>query len=76
MPITRTKVTKRKLEAVHNKVLEPKCSKDGNAKFKILQEKFDLLEQENKKNLEVINRLREDVLLLTNKNLRKTIATF
>ena len=74
MPITRTKVTKRKLEAVHNKVLEPKCSKDGNSKFKILQEKFDLLEQENKKNLEVISRLREEVLLLTNKNLRKTEA--
>ena len=49
--MTRTKVTKRKLESVHNKVLEPKCTKEANSKFKTLQDKFAALEKENTKNL-------------------------
>ena len=33
--MTRKKVTKRKLEAVHNKVVEPECTTEPHTKFEI-----------------------------------------
>ena len=70
--MTRTKVTKRKLESVHNKVLEPKCTKEANSKFKTLQDKFSALEKENTKNLEVIEKLKEEIVLLSSGKTRDT----
>ena len=59
-PMERTKVTKRKLKAVHNKIVEPKCTKEPNTKIKILQEKFSALEKENEKNIEIIKKYRNN----------------
>ena len=71
-PMARTKVTKRKLEAVQNKIVEPKCTKEPNTKFKILQEKFSAFEKENEKNIEIIKNLKEEILILSSK---KSIST-